>query len=90
MLYSRVQTLLRQRRRKQQKLAPEISAPFDLKLEPVVLPGVSEDELSFLREKAVANRISVAELVPRTPSSAFAQSRASSLKVPSTENILIN
>ncbi|KAM4056884.1 hypothetical protein HRG_003747 [Hirsutella rhossiliensis] len=42
MLCSRVQTLL-QRRRKQ-KTAMEISAPFDLKQEPVSLPGVSEDE----------------------------------------------
>ncbi|KYK59324.1 hypothetical protein DCS_00454 [Drechmeria coniospora] len=59
MLYSRVQTLL-QRRRKQ-KRALQISAPFDLKLEPVSLPGVSEDEISMLREKAVASRLGVYE-----------------------------
>lgn len=71
MLYSRVQTMLRQRRRKQLKPTLEIvswlspfsplilqtcffldhvtnrstqSAPFDLKREPVSLPGVTEDE----------------------------------------------
>ncbi|KAJ6444545.1 ATP-dependent RNA helicase [Purpureocillium lavendulum] len=70
MLYSRVQTLL-QRRRKQKRVALEISAPFDLKLEPVCLPGVSEDEISILREKAAASRIGIFEYMPsrsRSPS----------------------
>ncbi|KND93208.1 hypothetical protein TOPH_02210 [Tolypocladium ophioglossoides CBS 100239] len=69
MLYSRVQTIL-QRRRKQ-KRALEISAPFNVKLEPVSLPGISEDEISILREKAAASRIGVFETMPprsRSPS----------------------
>ncbi|KAJ3494298.1 hypothetical protein NLG97_g4165 [Lecanicillium saksenae] len=55
MLYSRMQTLLN--RRSKQKRTVEISAPFDLKLEPVSLPGVSQDELAILREKATASRV---------------------------------
>ncbi|PHH92109.1 hypothetical protein CDD83_8872 [Cordyceps sp. RAO-2017] len=71
MLCSRVQTLL-QRRRKQKRVV-EISAPFDLKLEPVCLPGISEDELTVLREKAAASRIGVFETMPRSRSSSFYQ-----------------
>jgi len=66
MLCSRVQTVLR--RRKQAKATPEISAPFNFKYEPVCLPGVSEDELILLREKAAASRICVAEAMPHSPS----------------------
>lgn len=62
MLYSRVQTML-QRRRKQ-KRALEISAPFDLKCEPVSLPGISQDELAMLRKKAAASRIGVFKAMP--------------------------
>ncbi|KAK3175504.1 hypothetical protein K4F52_010220 [Lecanicillium sp. MT-2017a] len=64
MICSRVQTLLRQRRK--QKRGVEISAPFDFKLEPVSLPGVSQDELMILREKAAASCISVQEDSPRS------------------------
>jgi len=68
LLCSRVQTILRQRRRKQvHKPLPEISAPFDFKREPVLLPGVSQEELSILREKAAASRIGVAETMPPSP-----------------------
>lgn len=45
------------------------SAPFDLKLEPVSLPGVSQDELAILREKATASRVGVTEYIPRSSSS---------------------
>ncbi|PHH65308.1 hypothetical protein CDD81_2720 [Ophiocordyceps australis] len=68
MLYTRVQTLL-QRRRKQQRQQDqqqdqllEISAPYDFKLQPVSLPGISQDELSMLRDKAAASRIGVYEV----------------------------
>ncbi|KAL6862660.1 hypothetical protein ACO1O0_002897 [Amphichorda felina] len=67
MLYSRVQTIIRQRRRKQLKPALEISAPFDMKREPVSLPGITEDEISLLREKAAASRIGIAENMTRSP-----------------------
>ncbi|KAF4513453.1 hypothetical protein G6O67_000723 [Ophiocordyceps sinensis] len=69
MLCSRVQTLLQ--RRPKQKPAMEISAPFDLKQEPVSLPGVSEDELTILREKAAASRIGVFEAMPHTRPPSF-------------------
>ncbi|KAJ4164497.1 hypothetical protein LMH87_006169 [Akanthomyces muscarius] len=67
MIYSRMQTLLN--RRSKQKRAIEISAPFDLKLEPVSLPGVSQDELTILREKATASRVGITEYIPRSSSS---------------------
>lgn len=69
MLYSRVQTILRKRQRKEEKPTLEISAPFNFKREPVCLPGISEDEISILREKAAASRIGVAEAMPLSPSS---------------------
>lgn len=49
------------------KLASQ-SAPFDLKLEPVSLPGVSQDELTILREKATASRVGITEYIPRSAS----------------------
>jgi hypothetical protein len=77
MLCSRVQTILRRRQRKQQQRKPtlEISAPFDFKREAVCLPGISEDEISILREKAAASRIGVAEAMPPSPSSMLAHAR---------------
>lgn len=68
-LCSRLQTILRQRRRKQQKRSLEISAPFNFTHEPVAIPGISEDEISILREKAAASRIGIAEMMPHSPSS---------------------
>jgi hypothetical protein len=44
MVYTRFQTILRQRLRRNEKSIPEISAPFNLKQEPICLPGVSEEE----------------------------------------------
>ncbi|KAM3514073.1 hypothetical protein MY11210_002285 [Beauveria gryllotalpidicola] len=67
MICSRMQTLLN--RRSKQKRPLEISAPFDLKLEPVSLPGVSQDELAILREKATASRVGITEYIPRSSSS---------------------
>ncbi|TQV98691.1 hypothetical protein V2A60_007600 [Cordyceps javanica] len=67
MLCSRMQTLLN--RRSKQKRTLEISAPFDLKLEPVSLPGVSQEELAILREKATASRVGITEYIPRSSSS---------------------
>ncbi|KAK0391008.1 hypothetical protein NLU13_0510 [Sarocladium strictum] len=68
-LCSRLQTILRQRRRKQQKRSLEISAPFNFTHQPVIIPGISEDEISILREKAAASRIGIAEMMPQSPSS---------------------
>ncbi|KAK5998544.1 hypothetical protein PT974_00924 [Cladobotryum mycophilum] len=61
-LYERVQTCLRTGRRKE-KREMEISAPFDTKLVPVSIPGVTEEELAILREKAAASRIGIAESI---------------------------
>ncbi|KAK2591982.1 hypothetical protein QQS21_010318 [Conoideocrella luteorostrata] len=69
MLYTRLQSIIRDRARKQQQRREvEISAPYDLKLEPVNLPGVSQEEIAILREKAAASRIGVLELRPESPS----------------------
>ncbi|KAK7751374.1 hypothetical protein SLS62_006630 [Diatrype stigma] len=38
----------------------QISAPFNFKHESVILPGVSEDEIAILKEKAAASRLGVA------------------------------
>ncbi|KAL7796621.1 hypothetical protein V8C37DRAFT_372402 [Trichoderma ceciliae] len=59
-LYERMQAALRHGRRKE-KRGLEISGPFGLKKEPVLLPGISQEELCILREKAAASRIGVAE-----------------------------
>ncbi|EFY93434.1 hypothetical protein MAC_00672 [Metarhizium acridum CQMa 102] len=75
MLYTRLQSLLRDRRRARRDI--EISAPFDLKLEPATLPGVSQEEISILREKAAASRIGVLELRPEFPSEYHRMSRPS-------------
>jgi hypothetical protein len=81
MLCSRFQTMLR--RRKQEKPMPQISAPFNLKSEPVSLPGVSEDELSILREKAAASRIGIAETMPLSHSKRT-RSRSPIISTPTT------
>ncbi|KAH6895606.1 hypothetical protein B0T10DRAFT_557801 [Thelonectria olida] len=80
-LCSRVQTLIRPRRRKdkQQRGSVQISAPFNLKREPVSLPGISEDEIAMLRDKAAASRIGIADpasplLPPHTPHSPYSTS----------------
>ncbi|OAQ69114.1 hypothetical protein VFPPC_13791 [Pochonia chlamydosporia 170] len=75
MLYTRLQSMLRDRRRTRRDI--EISAPFDLKLEPVNLPGVSQEEIAILREKAAASRIGVLELRPESPSEYHKMSRPS-------------
>ncbi|KAF5022258.1 hypothetical protein F66182_5697 [Fusarium sp. NRRL 66182] len=63
-LCSRVQTLVRQRCRKE-KRSVEISAPFNFEKNPVTLPGVSEEQLAMLRDQAAASRIGIAD--PPTP-----------------------
>ncbi|KAJ4139096.1 hypothetical protein NW765_002993 [Fusarium oxysporum] len=71
-LCERVQTMVRQRRRKE-KRHMEISAPFGFEKNPVNLPGVSEEQLSMLREQAAASRIGIADppspTAPRSPCS---------------------
>ncbi|KOS18245.1 hypothetical protein ESCO_002979 [Escovopsis weberi] len=61
-LYERVQSVLRAGRRKE-KRGLEISAPFDSKLVPVSIPGVTEEEIEILREQAAASRIGIAESI---------------------------
>ncbi|OAA32223.1 hypothetical protein AAL_01555 [Moelleriella libera RCEF 2490] len=61
MLYNRIQSIIRDRAKKQRREI-EISAPFDMKHETVNIPGVSQEEIAILREKAAASRIGVLEL----------------------------
>ncbi|KAI6769336.1 hypothetical protein HG531_010440 [Fusarium graminearum] len=74
MLRERVQTIIRQRSRKE-KRSLDISAPFNFEKNPVNLPGVSEEQLSMLREQAAASRIGIADhpgpcpIAPRSPCS---------------------
>ncbi|OBS19316.1 hypothetical protein FPOA_11040 [Fusarium poae] len=74
MLRERVQTIIRQRSRKE-KRGLDISAPFNFEKNPVNLPGVSEEQLSMLREQAAASRIGIADhhspgpIAPRSPCS---------------------
>ncbi|VUC19944.1 unnamed protein product [Clonostachys rosea] len=70
MFYCRVQTILGRCQRKQKNI-PEISAPFNFKREPVCLPGISEDEISILRDKAAASRIGIADSIPLAHSALF-------------------
>ncbi|KAG6151179.1 hypothetical protein E4U37_005233 [Claviceps purpurea] len=68
MLYTRIQSVIRNRSRRQRRQPDvEISAPFGLKREAVNLPGVSQEELSILREKAAASQIGILELRPESP-----------------------
>ncbi|CAJ2512230.1 Uu.00g052450.m01.CDS01 [Anthostomella pinea] len=43
-----------------EKRSLQISAPFNFKHETVCLPGISEDEIAILKEKAAASRLGVA------------------------------
>ncbi|KAH9883804.1 hypothetical protein F4778DRAFT_617715 [Xylariomycetidae sp. FL2044] len=43
-----------------EKRTLQISAPFNFKHENATLPGVSEDEIAILKEKAAASRVGVA------------------------------
>ncbi|KAF4126707.1 hypothetical protein GMORB2_0444 [Geosmithia morbida] len=62
------------------------SAPFNLTREPVILPGISEDELCILREKAAASCIGVVEtMVPRSPS--FASFTTATTGAPPTSTV---
>ncbi|CEJ84746.1 hypothetical protein VHEMI03566 [[Torrubiella] hemipterigena] len=66
---TRVQNMFQRYRTTKPKRTLEISAPFDLKLEPVSLPGVSQDELAILRDHAAASRVGTIETVPSSSSS---------------------
>lgn len=70
---SRLHTLVRQRRRKDNGIVSrQISSPFDFRHESSSLPGISDDEISMLRDKAAASRIGIADpVVPRAPISAI-------------------
>ncbi|KAG5971986.1 hypothetical protein E4U55_000974 [Claviceps digitariae] len=71
MLYTRIQSIIRNRARRQRREAEaevEISAPFGMKREPINLPGISQEEIFILREKAAASQIRILELRPESPS----------------------
>ncbi|RKU40966.1 hypothetical protein DL546_003376 [Coniochaeta pulveracea] len=53
---TRVQTVFR---RREKKRIYEISAPFNFKKECTVLPGITQDEISVLREKAAASCLGI-------------------------------
>ncbi|KAG5992267.1 hypothetical protein E4U54_003703 [Claviceps lovelessii] len=66
MLYTRIQSIIRNRPRRQRREAD--SAPYGMKREPINLPGVSQEEIFILREKAAASQIRILELRPESPS----------------------
>ncbi|KAH8895639.1 hypothetical protein GQ53DRAFT_838611 [Thozetella sp. PMI_491] len=49
------------RKRKEPKRTLEISAPFNFQKNETMLPGLSEDEVAMLREKAAASRLGIAD-----------------------------
>lgn len=53
---TRVQTVFR---RREKKRTYEISAPFNFKKECTILPGITQDEISVLREKAAASCLGI-------------------------------
>ncbi|KAL4729507.1 hypothetical protein ACLX1H_003927 [Fusarium chlamydosporum] len=94
-LRERVQTIIRQRSRKE-KRSLDISAPFNFEKNPVNLPGVSEEQLAMLREQAAASRIGIADhppspIAPRSPcstSSLFSHPVRPAMKsVPTTSSV---
>ncbi|KAH7035515.1 uncharacterized protein B0I36DRAFT_318518 [Microdochium trichocladiopsis] len=56
----RVQKLMGIKRKAAHRRSLRISAPFNFVHESSALPGISEDEISILKEKAAASRIGVA------------------------------
>ncbi|KAM0326767.1 hypothetical protein ACHAQA_006641 [Verticillium albo-atrum] len=59
--YLRVHKMMGLPRRKEEKPRLEISAPFNFQKVNMDLAGVSADELSLLKEQAVASRIGIAD-----------------------------
>ncbi|AEO67184.1 uncharacterized protein THITE_2116017 [Thermothielavioides terrestris NRRL 8126] len=57
--YTSLQEMVGLRRRKRQL---QISEPFDFKKETVILPGLTDGEISVLREKAAASRLGIAAI----------------------------
>ncbi|KAK0715589.1 hypothetical protein B0H67DRAFT_645320 [Lasiosphaeris hirsuta] len=66
---SSLQDLITFRQRKDAKRQFQISEPFNFKKEPTTLPGLSEDEISVLREKAAASRLGIADPTSLSPPS---------------------
>ncbi|KAJ1331801.1 hypothetical protein MN608_05264 [Microdochium nivale] len=62
----RVQKLIGLKRKAAHRRSLRISAPFNFVHESSALPGISEDEISILKEKAAASRIGVAPGSPDT------------------------
>ncbi|KAK0627308.1 hypothetical protein B0T14DRAFT_563124 [Immersiella caudata] len=76
MLCSSLQDMVGLRRRKDVKGQLQISQPFNFKKETAILPGLTEDEITVLREKAAASCLGVAdELHSRSPSPDYAHPR---------------
>ncbi|KAK4146589.1 uncharacterized protein C8A04DRAFT_25505 [Dichotomopilus funicola] len=55
-LYTSLQEIMGRRRKRQL----QISDPFDFKKEVTIIPGLTEDEITVLREKAAASRLGIA------------------------------
>ncbi|KAI1132398.1 hypothetical protein F5Y10DRAFT_231092 [Nemania abortiva] len=60
-----------------------ISAPFNFKHESISLPGLSEDDIALLREKAAASRLGVTDVHDDGSSSAFGSPRKAPRAPPS-------
>ncbi|KAK3353238.1 hypothetical protein B0T25DRAFT_206384 [Lasiosphaeria hispida] len=76
-LCSSLQDMVTFRRRKDAKRQFQISEPFNFKKEPTTLPGLNEDEISVLREKAAASRLGIADPISLNPPN-YARSRSAS------------
>ncbi|KAK0641480.1 hypothetical protein B0T16DRAFT_461540 [Cercophora newfieldiana] len=75
MLCASLQDMVGFRRRKDAKRL-QISQPFNFKKEATILPGLTEDEITVLREKAAASCLGVADdLHSRSPSPDYANPR---------------
>ncbi|KAF5000985.1 hypothetical protein FGRMN_1355 [Fusarium graminum] len=93
-LCERVQTMVRQRCRKE-KRSMAISAPFNFEKNPVNLPGVAEEQIAMLREQAAAGCIGISDppspTAPRSPcstSSLFSHPVRPAMKTVATSNSL--
>ncbi|KAI1198755.1 hypothetical protein F5X97DRAFT_144365 [Nemania serpens] len=61
----------------------QISAPFNFKHETISLPGLSEDDIALLREKAAASRFGVTGIYNDGTPSAFGSPRKAPRAPPS-------
>ncbi|KAI0964741.1 hypothetical protein F4678DRAFT_385638 [Xylaria arbuscula] len=68
---------------KRNSLPLQISAPFNFKHETISLPGLSEDDIAILKEKAAASRLGVAGAKNKDGSSPFGSPRKAPRAPPS-------